>query len=287
MRLDALKTVLLLFALLVFAAVLPAQAGTGAIFTTDSTGSIVNGNLYADVCDVYLDGGPGPNAPIGAAGLPDGNYYFQVTDPSGQTLLSTDPIANRQFTVAGGIITGVSGAGNHAVSTDTDHGAQGAVVIQLCPYNKTPNPGGVYKVWVTLVSDYGPGRFFGFVPANSKTDNFKVKTGGQATACLGVDKYNDTTGNLVKDASDTEITGWPMTVLDPNGAPIGGTLFTPVALCNLVPGTYTVTESLNVSPFHWMVDWVLLDGVYQPRTATVLVGLQKGDTRILLFGNGL
>lgn len=55
-------------------------------------------------------------------------------------------------------------------------------------YDDTPNPGGVYKVWVTFIEDYGLGGCpltstgadcgvgkFGFVPAHSKTDNFKVK----------------------------------------------------------------------------------------------------------------
>src|SRR5882672_12682307 len=80
----------------------------GAIFTTFSDGTRVNANIYPAKCGptgVWVDGGPGPNAPQGAAGLPDGDYYFQVTDPSGKTLLSTDPQQNRRFTVTGGIIT--------------------------------------------------------------------------------------------------------------------------------------------------------------------------------------
>src|ERR1700676_5246872 len=82
---------------------------TGAIFTTNSTGTVVNGNQYDSPCSVYLDGGPGPHAPAHAAGLPDGDYFFQVTDPSGKTLLSTDPVSNRRFTVSGGIITAPNG----------------------------------------------------------------------------------------------------------------------------------------------------------------------------------
>ncbi len=67
---------------------------SGAIFTTDVTGTEVNANQYAAKPDVYLNGGPGLNAPIGAAGLsPDGTYVFQVTDPSGKVLLSQDPAA--------------------------------------------------------------------------------------------------------------------------------------------------------------------------------------------------
>ena len=36
----------------------------GAIFTTLEDGSRVNHNIYEDPEDVYLDGGPGPRAPI-------------------------------------------------------------------------------------------------------------------------------------------------------------------------------------------------------------------------------
>lgn len=162
-----------------------ADAPSGAIFTTVADGSEVNFNIYPSKDAVYLDGGPGPGAPQGAAGLDDGTYVFQVTDPSGKTLLSTDPVQCRQFVVSGGIITSVapSGACAHATGTDVDHGA---LTVQLIPYNDTPNPGGEYKVWATMVTDYAcfpdlsqvdctvRGSKHGFVPADSKTDNFKV-----------------------------------------------------------------------------------------------------------------
>src|SRR5262245_42087191 len=96
---------------------------SGAIFTTSVNGTRVNQNSFADKCDVYLDGGPGQNAPVGAAGLPDGDYYFQVTDPSGKTLLSTDAVQFRKFHVAGGIITGLAAPGQHGTGVDVDHNA--------------------------------------------------------------------------------------------------------------------------------------------------------------------
>src|ERR671932_2216310 len=85
-----------------------AHQSTGAIFTTVADGSEVNFNQYASKNDVYLDGGPGPGAPQTAAGLTDGTYVFQVTDPSGKTLLSTDPVKCRRFTVTNGIISSYS-----------------------------------------------------------------------------------------------------------------------------------------------------------------------------------
>jgi hypothetical protein len=171
-------------------AVSPAMANppSGAIFTTVADGSEVNFNIYPSKDAVYLDGGPGPGAPQTAAGLDDGTYVFQVTDPSGKTLLSTDPVQCRQFTVSGGIITSVAPSGGcaHLTGFDIDHGA---LTVQLMPYNDTPNPGGEYKVWVTLVSNYAcnanlntvdctaKGSKHGFIPGNTKTDNFKVGGG--------------------------------------------------------------------------------------------------------------
>jgi hypothetical protein len=148
---------------------------SGAIFTTLENGAAVNFNIYDSKEDVYLDGGPGQQAPQGAAGLPDGTYYFQVTDPPGKTLLTTDPITCRQFVVSGGIITAFTPSGAcpaRDTGTDVDWNA---VTIQLFPYLDTPNPGGEYKVWVTPTDKYDPalGKF-GFIPRWSKTDNFKV-----------------------------------------------------------------------------------------------------------------
>ena len=82
-----------------------AAGPTGAIFTTTPDGSIVNENVrYDSKLEVYLDGGPGPNAPQTAAGLDDGWYVFQVTDPSGKYLLSMDPSKCRVVEVEDGVI---------------------------------------------------------------------------------------------------------------------------------------------------------------------------------------
>jgi len=166
--------------LLAFAA--SAQAATtplsGAIFTTDASGVPVNLNHYAAKTDVYLNGGPGINAPVGAAGLPAGTYSFQVTNPSGKVLLSTDPVSCRQFTVdASGVIQSVAPSGPCAHVTGVS-GDDTGITVQLFPFADTPNNGGVYKVWVTptsLLDCAAPGNKNCFVPGDSKTDNFKVK----------------------------------------------------------------------------------------------------------------
>ena len=78
---------------------------SGAIFTTTPDGSIVNENThYESKLEVYLDGGPPPNAPQHAAGLPDGLYVFQITDPPGKVLLSEDPAKCRVVRIENDII---------------------------------------------------------------------------------------------------------------------------------------------------------------------------------------
>jgi hypothetical protein len=169
-----------------------AHAPSGAIFTTLPDGSAVNFNIYPSKDDVYLDGGPGPGAPQTAAGLDDGTYVFQITDPSGKTLLSQDEARCRQVTVSAGVIDGVVVTGcEHITGFDVDHGA---VTVQMMPYADTPNNGGEYKAWVVRVDDFlagcaelgvpngldvvdcgeRGGNRHGFVPSHSKTDNFKV-----------------------------------------------------------------------------------------------------------------
>ncbi len=146
---------------------------TGAIFTTTADGSRVDANIYAAKGDVYLDGGPGPGGPAQAGALVDGDYYFQVTDPSGKVLLSTDDIECRKFRMHGWVIVeAYSGPGEcqHVTGIDQDHASLGAITIQLMPYADTPNPGGEYKVWAIPVRDT-TGEF---TQRFSKTDNFKV-----------------------------------------------------------------------------------------------------------------
>jgi hypothetical protein len=192
---------------------------SGAIFTTLPDGSEVNFNIYKDKFDVYLDGGPGPGAPQGAAGLPDGDYVFMVTDPSGKSLLSTDPAGCRQFHVSAGIITSVLpfGGCQHVTGLDADHGA---ATVQLMPYLDTPNNGGEYKAWVTPLANYlcngnlnivdcGPGKH-GFVNRYSKTDNYKVKV----TPIIEIDtRFFDRDGVVIDGAGIT----WTDTLGNSNG----------------------------------------------------------------------
>jgi hypothetical protein len=154
-----------------------AASTTGAIWTTVADGTTVDGNIYDAKGDVYLNGGPQNCS--GGGGLPEGDYYFQVTDPSGGTLLSTDAIKFRQLRVnSDGVVDGVSGQGNHALGSPTCAGGQG---VQMAPFADTPNSGGEYSVDIAPVAavqqceGFDADLGFNFKGcANTKNDNFKV-----------------------------------------------------------------------------------------------------------------
>ena len=277
----------------------------GAIFTTDITGARVNQNLYSAKCGpsgVYLDGGPGPNAPPAAAGLSDGDYYFQVTDPSGKALLSTDPVADRRVTVSGGLFVS---AVNHQTFPNT--GGSGGVNVELCapidiPFLDTPNNGGVYKVWVTPTADFvgdpskvdnpcGNGCFHGFVPGASKVDNFKV--GGKPIACLGVYKFIDANDNGLREPvlGEVRVAGWPITVKDSSGAELNGTMFTIATkdciFFNVLPGAYTIMEGATNGTGTFVATSNEVDGTYiTPADDTIIVKFKPNDLRHdVFFGN--
>lgn len=309
MKTNLFKTTRFASILLVAAALASTiQAGvSGAIFTTTVNGSVVNANQYDSKCAVYLDGGPGANAPAQAAGLPDGDYYFQVTDPNGSQLLSTDPVSNRRFHVTGGVITAFTGTGGpaHPAGIDQDHSDLGAITIGLansgCPtdFLNSPNNGNVYKVWVTPTSSFngnpanvdnvcGNGCFHGFVPSQSKTDNFKATPAPTATFCLTIQKqfFDGTTNSL-------DLLGWGMNVTDPFGVTnhyVTDSISGQVTVCQLSLGTYTVTEdptgpappTCGASPFQ-----TFLNGVLQPSVGTVTFPWNSTNPVNVLFVNFL
>jgi hypothetical protein len=258
---------------------------SGAIFTTTPNGAIVNENVhYTAKNEVFLSGGPGPNAPPGAAGLPPGEYYFQVTDPSGKTLLSTDSARNRCVVVGatGYIVNQRCGAaygpGSHLLNAKANTADE--FVIQLIPFADTPNNGGVYKAWMTPVASYvgdinalgnqncGNGCFHGFIPAASKTDNFKVRD--VQTYCIEAWKF------LVNDAQGTidATAGWPILFG-------GNTYYTGpdgyVRICELVPGTYSIAEGVNGE--YELVKTEVNGDFVEPPVVNVTVAVGRGNDR--------
>jgi hypothetical protein len=306
---------------------------SGAIFTTTPSGAIVNENVhYQDKKEVYLDGGPPPHAPPTAAGLPNGRYVFQVTDPSGNYLLSEDPAKCRIMRVQDGVIvelvapsslgmgltdsydpqgpkgpypchiqdspdgqTGTSG--RHDTNTDVDHGPP-AIVIQLMPFANTPNPGNVYKAWVTPISDYvgkngvlnqipqqihTRGQFSGFVPDSGfgpprnaiKTDNFKVKLPPVQAPMIHVRKVNDRNGNGVIDPGEPYIPGWGVCITDPTT--VTNCYGTPVDVIADPAGDYIIDED---NPAGWVHTCTIVDGTPSGTDDPVQVTVGTSDVTV-------
>jgi len=177
----------------------------GAVFTTNSDCSGVDLNIYGAKSDVYLDGGP---SHPGAASLPDGNYYVQVTDPSGACVLGTSVGAadEQPFKVTGGAVQCIQLC---TVLINGPGACAANGVDANCGYNDTTNPGGEYKVWVSNDPN--------FTNSSTKTDNFKVREGAPPNPpTLCVRKFYDANVNGVKDPSECYINGWPFQVFADN-----------------------------------------------------------------------
>jgi hypothetical protein len=156
--------------------VLPYAAIAGSVSVVLQDGQPAAAVVFEDECDAYLVAGQQEGLPR----LPDGDYFFQVTNVSGEALLSSDEIRFRQFRVADGAIEGVSGQGNHAVGSDS---LSGAATVQLCPFADSPDSSGMYEVWVTRVEDFqgdveavdsAAGDSHGFLAARSARALFGV-----------------------------------------------------------------------------------------------------------------
>jgi len=214
----------------------------GAIFTTDSTCTEVNQNIFDNKEDVYIDGGP---AHPGAAGLPDGSYCVQVTDPSGATVLGrSDPGA---VTVVGGEFVQC-----YQLAAILKTGSSGFTVPG---YDDTPNPGGEYKVWVSTDCD--------FINNSTKTDNFQVNnTNGTPTPtptatpsptpcpkgwCC-VTTFYDANTNGIQDNDEQELVGWQFRIFSHNNLQV----HKQTPLCAYVRvGLYSIVERQPNEP-NWV-----------------------------------
>jgi hypothetical protein len=161
-----------------------ADGMTGAIWTTDSTGEEVNENVfYESKEDVYLNGGPKGNG----GGLPDGDYYIQVTDPSGGTVLgrsypNTVTVSNGKFPYPIQLWSFLFSASSG---------------FSLNGYDDTPNEGGEYKVWASMNLSF----------ERAKTDNFKVKNAFVPPVVSGY-KWNDQDGDGIWDEGEPALEDW-------------------------------------------------------------------------------
>jgi len=219
---------------------------TGAIFTTISSCDGTNFNIFNSKTDVYVDGGP---AHEGAAGLPDGFYHIQVTEPGG-TLLGTS-------------VGSANPTPLHVTNGEFDQCYQlEAIVIKASDntpgYDDTTNGGGEYKVWVSMNADF----------SGNKTDNFKVKPDVPASGTLNVKKFYDANANGINDDGQL-ITGWKVRIIDD----VELFRFTPVSIV-IAPDDYTVNE-FDPAETNW------LHTTANPVNVTV----GAGETKTVEFGN--
>jgi len=163
---------------------MPAMADSlhGEISVTDREGETVQGNHFLHCCDVFLNARPQGHSHCDGERLPDGEYYFQVTNSSGALLLSSDDIQQRRIRISDGVIVeylGVSGSCMHEVGDGASVELNPAdISVQLMPFGASPNHDGEHKVWLTRVCDYNPEdchSVHGFLHNRSKTAHFKCQ----------------------------------------------------------------------------------------------------------------
>jgi hypothetical protein len=253
-----------------------AQPLPGAVFTTDSTCTGVDLNIYASKDAVYINGGP---AHPGAAGLTDGSYCVQVTDPGTATVLGTS--------APGAVI--VSG-GEFVQNPDTLQGPcyqLSAILTKASDgtpgYDNTTNQGGEYKLSISTDCT--------FTNSYTKTDNFKVVGSTPPpppeNGRLCVDKFYDANADGIFNGTDQLIEqtattpGWLVFI---SGGLLQNDYVTQICL-RLPQGSYTVYEAQSTIG-NWIQTASILDGVAQnPIAFPVSVTVNPGDDHAVLFGN--
>ncbi len=223
-----MKSVRLVLSLLALAlCALPAQAQVpGSIRTLEGGGG--PSRVFSDREDVFLTVGSAGSPCQSADFLSDGTYYFQVTDISGQHLLSTDAASARRFKVTSGLLDTSPTPGSpptsppvvtqtHAIGPSS---ACGSSSISLSPFDDGGAGQAGYLVWITPASQFvgptdtpgnecGTGCFHGFRTDFSRILAFRVedKRNCQPTFCVSGVKFADSNGNGIRDAGETGIAG--------------------------------------------------------------------------------
>ena len=256
------RTVLVTIALATLLSSYAAAKVGGAIYTSVYDGSTVNANIYESKAAVYLSGGPQNHANVGLS--PNGHYYFQVTDPSGALLLSNDGIKCRVVSVVDGRIADVpaddaDGYGDptcyHSVGLANPQ--SGSLAVQLMPYADTPNNGGEYKAWLTPVAEFNgcdsSRSNHGFCEAESKTDNFKVRSAG--AAYVSVCKFNDRDGDGQQNNGEPFIPHWPITATSGAGTVAAQTGDDGCTAFTFTDFAASPTQTVTISEGSFGPDW--------------------------------
>jgi len=225
----------------------------GAVMTLNPDGAPQQSFSSRD--EVFLGAGPAGEPCLGWEYLSDGLYYFQVTDPTGVNLLSTDPVRERTVRVAAGVIASYEGA-THATG---GWNACGSLAVGLMPFNDAGGRTAAYLVWLTPAEHFegdpeevdpvcGDGCFHGFRPELSKTFVARVeqRRNCDRTFCASGVKFDDRNGNGVRDSGEPGLGGVEIRVFDEKTGVFFSTLTFPdgsYRVCGLTHGrSFRVVE---------------------------------------------
>jgi hypothetical protein len=171
-----------------------ALALSGVVTTVTSAG--VPQDLFTDKGDVFFTAGPTATPCAFTRFVPDGRYYFQVTDITGRDLLSSDPAAERVVTIRNGVLFSYDGhthSTNAAESSAEEESAEvvatgpcGGLAVGLAPFRDAGSLDASYLLWLTPLARFsgdptqidpvcGAGCFHGFRPEFSLTSAFRVE----------------------------------------------------------------------------------------------------------------
>jgi uncharacterized repeat protein (TIGR01451 family) len=212
-----------------------------------------NGNGKKDCGEAYLSG-----------------WTFNVTDSQGNSQLVT--------TGGGG---GTCGGGcGYSVTTGCGGGTScgGGTGCGGCDYCVTICNLTAGEYTITEISQAGwtctTGNPLKVTVVCDQTTTVNFGNQKQCTGCLKIYKYNDKNGNGKKDCGEAYLSGWTFNVTDSQGNSQLVTTGTGgyVTISNLLPGQYTITETLKAG-------WTCTTG--NPRTVTVVCG----KTTTVSFGN--
>lgn len=251
---NSRRTAFVCAAVFVWAAALAGQTA-GSLQTVDAGGSVQS--TFGSRADVFLAVGSAATPCQSFDFMADGQYYYQVTDASGN-LLSTTSVASRTFRVTGGVIRLIAAQDEDIVPAPTT--ACGSNAIPLAPFSSAGSGEAAYLVWVTPVSRFagastdvpdaacsGSDCFHGFRTGSSKILAFRVEDqrNCQPTFCVSGIKFADANGNGTRESGENGVPGVEIRVVRSDAPPA-----IPLTGLTRADGSYRICGLTDGGTFH-------------------------------------